>query len=137
VPQALSRDLNADSEELQFVLQPYDQVVVREIPDYELQELVLIQGEVRYPGYYPLLAKDEKLASLLRRAGGLTRFANTRNASIQRGGHPNIVMNLERATANPVSKYNYRLQPGDVLSIPRQESLITITGSSTSSQTTR
>ena len=128
VPQALSRDLNADSEELQFVLQPYDQVVVREIPDYELQELVLIQGEVRYPGYYPLLAKDEKLASLIRRAGGLTRFANTRNASIQRGGHPNIVMNLQRATANPVSKYNYRLQPGDVLSIPRQENLITITG---------
>ena len=128
VPQALSRDLNADSEELQFVLQPYDQVVVREIPDYELQELVLIQGEVRYPGYYPLLAKDEKLASLLRRAGGLTRFANTRNASIQRGGHPNIVMNLQKATANPVSKYNYRLQPGDVLYIPRQENLITITG---------
>ena len=128
VPQALSRDLNADSEELQFVLQPYDQVVVREIPDYELQELVLIQGEVRYPGYYPLLAKDEKLASLLRRAGGLTRFANTRNASIQRGGHPNIVMNLQRATTNPVSKYNYRLQPGDVLNIPRQENLITITG---------
>ena len=128
VPQALSRDLNADSEELQFVLQPYDQVVVREIPDYGLQELVLIQGEVRYPGYYPLLAKDEKLASLLRRAGGLTRFANTRNASIQRGGHPNIVMNLQRATRNPVSKYNYRLQPGDVLNIPRQENLITITG---------
>jgi len=128
VPQALSRDLNADSEELQFVLQPYDQVVVREIPDYELQELVLIQGEVRYPGYYPLLAKDEKLTSLLRRAGGLTRFANTRNASIQRGGHPNIVMNLQRATRNPVSKYNYRLQPGDVLNIPRQENLITITG---------
>ena len=128
VPQALSRDLNADSEELQFVLQPYDQVVVREIPDFELQELVLIQGEVRYPGYYPLLAKDEKLASLLRRAGGLTRFANTRNASIQRGGHPNIVMNLQRATTNPVSKYNYRLQPGDVLNIPRQENLITITG---------
>ena len=128
VPQALSRDLNADSEELQFVLQPYDQVVVREIPDFELQELVLIQGEVRYPGYYPLLAKDEKLTSLLRRAGGLTRFANTRNASIQRGGHPNIVMNLQRATTNPVSKYNYRLQPGDVLNIPRQENLITITG---------
>ena len=128
VPQALSRDLNADSEELQFVLQPYDQVVVREIPDYELQELVLIQGEVRYPGYYPLLAKDEKLTSLIRRAGGLTRFANTRNASIQRGGHPNIVMNLQRATTNPVSKYNYRLQPGDVLNIPRQENLITITG---------
>ena len=128
VPQALSRDLNADSEELQFVLQPYDQVVVREIPDFELQELVLIQGEVRYPGYYPLLAKDEKLTSLLRRAGGLTRFANNRNASIQRGGHPNIVMNLQRATTNPVSKYNYRLQPGDVLNIPRQENLITITG---------
>ena len=128
VPQALSRDLNADAEELNFPLQPYDQIVVREIPDFELQELVLIQGEVTYPGYYPLLAKDEKLSSLIRRAGGLTRFANPKNAELNRSGATNIVMNLRRAMGNPASRYNYRLQPGDQLSIPREENLITVTG---------
>lgn len=128
VPQALSRDLNADAEELNFPLQPYDQIVVREIPDFELQELVLIQGEVTYPGYYPLLAKDEKLSSLIRRAGGLTRFANPKNAELNRSGATNIVMNLRRAIGNPGSRYNYRLQPGDQLFIPREENLITVTG---------
>jgi protein involved in polysaccharide export with SLBB domain len=128
VPQALSRDLNADAEELNFPLQPYDQIVVREIPDFELQELVLIQGEVTYPGYYPLLAKDEKLYSLIRRAGGLTRFANPKNAELNRAGANNIVMNLRRAMSNPASRYNYPLQPGDQLSIPREENLITVTG---------
>ena len=128
VPQALSRDLNADAPELYFTLQPYDQIVVREIPDFELQELVSIQGEVRYPGYYPLLAKDEKLSSLIRRAGGLTRFANPRNAELNRSGATNIVMNLRRAMTTSVSRYNYRLVPGDQLLIPREENLITITG---------
>ncbi len=128
VPQELSRNLNADAEELNFPLQPYDQVVVREIPDYELQELVLIQGEVRYPGYYPLLRKDEPMLSLIQRAGGLTRFADAKNASLTRNGAPNIVMNLKRAMINRRSRYNYELLPGDALLVPLSENLISVIG---------
>ena len=128
VPQELSRNLNADAEELNFPLQPYDQVVVREIPDYELQELVLIQGEVRYPGYYPLLRKDEAMLSLIQRAGGLTRFADAKNASLTRNGAPNIVMNLKRAMINRRSRYNYELLPGDALLVPVSENLISVIG---------
>ena len=128
VPQELSRNLNADAEELNFPLQPYDQVVVREIPDYELQELVLIQGEVRYPGYYPLLRKDEAMLSLIQRAGGLTRFADAKNASLTRNGAPNIVMNLKRAMINRRSRYNYELLPGDALLVPLSENLISVIG---------
>ncbi|NQW26014.1 MAG: SLBB domain-containing protein [Cryomorphaceae bacterium] len=128
VPQELSRNLNADAEELNFPLQPYDQVVVREIPDYELQELVLIQGEVRYPGYYPLLGKDEAMLSLIQRAGGLTRFADAKNASLTRKGAPNIVMNLKRAMINRRSRYNYELLPGDALLVPLSENLISVIG---------
>ena len=128
VPQELSRNLNADAEELNFPLQPYDQVVVREIPDYDLQELVLIQGEVRYPGYYPLLRKDEAMLSLIQRAGGLTRFADAKNASLTRNGAPNIVMNLKRAMINRRSRYNYELLPGDALLVPVSENLISVIG---------
>ncbi|KRO83944.1 MAG: hypothetical protein ABR87_05450, partial [Cryomorphaceae bacterium BACL7 MAG-121220-bin83] len=128
VPQELSRNLNADAEELNFPLQPYDQVVVREIPDYELQELVLIQGEVRYPGYYPLLRKDEAMLSLIQRAGGLTRFADAKNASLTRNGAPNIVMNLKMAMINRRSRYNYELLPGDALLVPVSENLISVIG---------
>ena len=131
VPKALSKTLDIEDASLEFVLQPYDQVVVREIPDFDLQNLVLVQGEVRYPGYYALLSKDEKLASLIHRAGGLTDYASSQNANLIRDGRPNIAMNLQSALSNKNSSFNVVLLEGDTLTIPRTESLIAITGPAT------
>jgi polysaccharide export outer membrane protein len=131
VPKELSKSLDVEDPSLEFALQPYDQVVVREIPDFELQNLVLIQGEVRYPGYYALLSKDEKIASLITRAGGLTPYASAKNASLARDGRPNISMDLRSALSNKSSAFNVVMNEGDVLNIPRTESLIAITGPAT------
>jgi protein involved in polysaccharide export with SLBB domain len=131
VPQALSKTLDIEDASLEFALQPYDQVIVREIPDFELQNLVFVSGEVQYPGYYALLSKDEKLVSLITRAGGLTAYASAKNASLSRVGYPNISMDLNSALSNKASRYNISLVEGDVLDIPRTESLITITGPAT------
>jgi polysaccharide export outer membrane protein len=128
VPKELSKSLDVEDSSLEFALQPYDQVVVREIPDFELQNLVLIEGEVRYPGYYALLSKDEKLTSLIIRAGGLTPNASAKNASLLREGRPNIAINLASALRNKSSAFNVVLDEGDILYIPRTESLIAITG---------
>ena len=35
----------------------------------------MLSGEVKYPGIYTLLSKDEKISSVIKRAGGLTRYA--------------------------------------------------------------
>ena len=131
VPKELSKSLDIEDPSLEFALQPYDQVVVREIPDFELQNLVLIQGEVRYPGYYALLSKDEKVASLVQRAGGLTPYASAKNASLVREGKPNIAMDLNAALATKTSQFNIVMVEGDNLEIPRTESLISITGPGT------
>jgi polysaccharide export outer membrane protein len=131
VPKELSKSLDIEDPSLEFTLQPYDQVVVREIPDFELQNLVLIQGEVRYPGYYALLSKDEKVASLVQRAGGLTPYASAKNASLVREGKPNIAMDLNAALATKSSQFNIVMVEGDALEIPRTESLISITGPGT------
>src|SRR6266566_2520666 len=53
-------------------LQPYDNVLIFRQPDFELQRTVTILGEVLYPGTYALKAKDDRLADLVQRAGGLT-----------------------------------------------------------------
>ena len=65
--------LSAEAEE--FFLQPFDQVFVRENPDFEPAKNISLSGEVKYPGTYTLLSKDEQISSIIKRAGGLTRFA--------------------------------------------------------------
>src|SRR5690606_39923285 len=51
---------------------------------YEVQRMVRIEGEVRMPGEYALLKKDETISDLIRRAGGVTEFAYLPGASLQR-----------------------------------------------------
>ena len=58
-----------------FVLQPYDQVFVRENPDFIKPANISISGEVKYPGQYSLISKNEKISSVIDRAGGLNQSA--------------------------------------------------------------
>jgi protein involved in polysaccharide export with SLBB domain len=55
-------------------LQPFDYLMVKELPLWETQEAVDLRGEVRFPGRYPI-ARGETFRSVLQRAGGLTDFA--------------------------------------------------------------
>jgi protein involved in polysaccharide export with SLBB domain len=68
-------DLVLSSEAEGFILQPYDQIFVRSNPDFEPVINVKILGEVKYPGTYSVLRKNEKISSLIKRAGGLTNYA--------------------------------------------------------------
>ena len=62
--------LNTEAQEL--LLQPFDQIFVRENPNYEEPVNIILSGEVKYPGTYSLISKNEKIASVIQRAGGLT-----------------------------------------------------------------
>ena len=68
-------DLMLSNKAEEFLLQPFDQIFVRENPDFEIAKNIVLLGEVKYPGTYTLLFKDEKISSLIKRAGGLTRYA--------------------------------------------------------------
>ena len=68
-------DLALSKEAENFELKPFDQVFVRSNPDFEPAINVKISGEVKYPGTYALLRKNEKISSLIKRAGGLTNYA--------------------------------------------------------------
>ncbi|PYO90767.1 MAG: hypothetical protein DMD66_01600, partial [Gemmatimonadetes bacterium] len=56
-------------------LQPYDNVLIMQEPQFDLQRAVVVAGQVRYPGTYSLRSKDERLADVIERAGGLTAQA--------------------------------------------------------------
>jgi protein involved in polysaccharide export with SLBB domain len=113
-----------------FALQPYDQIFVRSIPNFDLPQIVEINGEVKYPGKYTLIKRDEKSASLIKRAGGLTRYAFPEAATFYR---PNlkgnyIVIKLNKAIRYHWSRNNYLLKNGDVLNIPLTNDLVSIVG---------
>ena len=66
---ALRGDPDAD-----ILLEPYDYLNIKEIPEWSEQEEVEVTGEVRFPGKYPI-QRGETLGSVLQRAGGLTDLA--------------------------------------------------------------
>ncbi len=53
-------------------LAPFDNILVRRLPGYEAPREVVLTGEVRSPGRYTLLSRDERLSDLIARAGGLS-----------------------------------------------------------------
>ncbi|MBV6417025.1 MAG: hypothetical protein CMLOHMNK_01658 [Steroidobacteraceae bacterium] len=84
--EAINIDLEAalrGDEAANVPLQAFDILVVKETPEWREQEVVKLEGEVRFPGEYPI-RRGESLRSVLDRAGGLTQFAAPRAAVFMR-----------------------------------------------------
>lgn len=113
-----------------YVLSPFDRVHFRKIPGFIHQQTVTIKGEVLFPGNYSLLGKDEKIADLIKRAGGFTDWAYIESSSIDRkeGELGLLLLDLKSALKHEDSKFNYVLKPGDVITIPKLTDVVTIKG---------
>lgn len=80
----IDRDLTIKSSDSKFLLQPFDQVIVRRSPNYQVQTYARVEGEVILPGSYPIKTKDQKISDIVTQAGGLTPFAYVRGATLIR-----------------------------------------------------
>ena len=67
-----------------FTLQPFDAVYVRKSPRSIMQEGVLVEGEVLFPGYYNLTSKKVHLSQIVELAGGLTSSASAESTQMER-----------------------------------------------------
>ena len=67
-----------------FELMPNDVVSVRRSPTYIEQRNVTITGEVTFPGQYTLIANNERVSDLMKRAGGATPNGNVHGAMLKR-----------------------------------------------------
>ncbi len=77
-----NKDLSDASTDL--VLKPFDIVTIKEDPYYQKQISVKISGEVLMPAVYTLQSREERLSSLINRAGGLLYTANVNGAKLIR-----------------------------------------------------
>lgn len=67
-----------------YLLEPFDNVAVRYVNEFELQKRVFLSGEVKYPGPYAISKNNERINSIVSRAGGLTLEAFPEGATLER-----------------------------------------------------
>jgi len=114
----------------EVTLEPYDNVLIFRQPDFELQRTVTITGEVLYPGTYALRAKDDRLADLVQRAGGLTPRAYSEGIRFVRqlDNRGRIDIDLPHALRDHSSRDNLILQPGDSIRVPEYQPSVRVSG---------
>jgi protein involved in polysaccharide export with SLBB domain len=104
-----------------------DRVFIRRMPGYVTAKSVTVDGQVLHAGPYALELREERLSSVLRRAGGPTEDANVGAARLMRGGQQ-VGIDLEEALDNPGGRDDLILENGDVIVVPALEHTVRVEG---------
>ena len=110
------------------ILRPYDVIAVRSAPEYEITKQVSVDGEITFPGDYPLNEDIRTVYDLISAAGGITREGFAAGATLYRPERNTgyVILELEEIVADPRSPNNIVLLEGDELFIPKAKELVTI-----------
>lgn len=113
-----------------FQLQPYDRIIVRLLPEFNPNADIQIEGQVRYPGNYPLESQKVRLSDIIYDAGGLTNTADPGNAIIFRSYNNigPIAVDLKKAmsSATGSNRHDPVLFDNDIITIPKLQNTVTI-----------
>jgi polysaccharide biosynthesis/export protein len=120
---------NENNGEASF-LQDFDYLMIPSNPKYNLQKFVGIFGYVYYPGGYALRVEDERLSSLVKRAGGLRPDAYLAGSTLfRKWNHAGLVpIDFEKALEDTESSENLRLLQGDSIMISYQQEVVMVRG---------
>ena len=128
----ITSNLSFDDRLVNMQLQPFDKVFVRRNPNFVPLKLVYIDGAVNYPGYYALQSENDKLASIIKRAGGYRPNANPNSSRLRRAQGPgdtiDIVLKTPKAMSDRKSRFNHIMKNGDHIYIPYTDNLVYLTG---------
>lgn len=112
-----------------FQLQPYDHVVVRMTPEFNLGKTVEINGQVKYPGVYVIDNNKTTLAEVIQIAGGLLddadKYGTTLFRTYRNRGNISFELGSNLSNTKSINK-NPILFDGDVININRVENTVTI-----------
>lgn len=132
-----------------FELAPFDVVSIRKMAVYEKPEIVTVSGAVNYAGNYVLANKKERIYDIVKRAGGLTPFANINGVKIKRPiqrkqieiiesvdlnlgkklkDYATIPVDWKSVVKNPKNNSNILLFPGDNIEVSFFNDGVKVTG---------
>ncbi|WP_055146361.1 SLBB domain-containing protein [Jiulongibacter sediminis] len=120
-------DTSDDLISMELTLRPFDQVYVREIANYEEQQIVKIVGQVKYPGEYVIQNRGETIADLVSRAGGLLKGAYVEGAKFYKE-EKLVALDLKNVLSSANKIGNLVLQEGDSLFIPKKMDYVFVKG---------
>jgi polysaccharide biosynthesis/export protein len=104
-----------------------DRVFIRRAPGYEPVREIRISGQVGAPGRYVLATRDERLADVIARAGGLTPQAYPNGIHVVRRGRI-VAADLQRALNDPRDYNNILLVQGDSIHVPERDPMVVVVG---------
>jgi protein involved in polysaccharide export with SLBB domain len=132
IVKAIDISNNSNTEDLNFILAPFDIVSIRKAPNYKVQIMVAVEGEVMYPGKYTLAGNTERLSDMIARAGGLKTAAYAAAAKLSRqtktGQYKPVGIRLSEALNKPGSIEDVILEQGDSVYIPKLTQTVQTTG---------
>ena len=73
-----------------------DRIVVKEQPDVREDYRVFLEGEVQYPGVYPITKDSTSLLKVIEWAGGFTEYASLTSAQVYRGTISRQELDIEK-----------------------------------------
>ncbi|HJQ20963.1 MAG TPA: SLBB domain-containing protein [Gemmatimonadaceae bacterium] len=114
----------------EVALRPFDNVLIMQQPNWEMQRIVSITGEVRFPGQYALRTRGERLADLIDRAGGLTSEAYPEGTVLLRKADNvgRVAIDVPKALKNRKSPDNLPLREGDDITVPVRSYIVIVKG---------
>ena len=120
--------LEKGDESQNMLLDDEDIVMVRSDSDFFVRpQWVKINGEVKYPGTYPMMGKNYRLSDLIQQAGGLTKAASPKGAVFLRKSEflpsPEQKTNvlLVNTISNLLNKIDYQRQSARNILLLRKE----------------
>ena len=107
------------NDSMDLVLQPWDIVSIKKMPDFKEFRKVEIEGEVTYPGTYTLVSEKERVSLVVKRSGSLTSNANIDAAYIKRKSN----ISREKEMVASINKINL-LNSNDSSKNPLADSIL-------------
>lgn len=136
----IGSDFASLSDKKKTPLEAYDEVVIRNLPEWEPLPVVSVQGQIKYPGSYSLEKKEERVTSIIRRVGGLKKEAYPEGAVLLRRKDiiemspdrqlekEKIAINLKEALKNPGGPDDLVLKDGDQIFVPHNPGTVEVKG---------
>ena len=108
-----------------FVLQPYDEVVVRKSPLSSQLQSVSISGSVNFSGSYVMTTKSYRLTDLVEAAGGLTNLAYVQGARLERSMTEEERQQRQTSLrSQQIALYESSLTSANAINMERADSLL-------------
>jgi protein involved in polysaccharide export with SLBB domain len=125
---SINSNLEIDEISENIVLKPLDRIYVRKKIEFINQEFVQVFGELNYVGEYPLIEQNERISSVIKRAGGVKKIAYPEGAKLYRENIGAVVIDLPKILQKNNSKEDLILKGGDLLIIPTLSEIVSVRG---------